>query len=124
MSSSTTPEVLEIEIEDENLTRDNFMFIAMNRFKIVPGHEDAFEKLWRERDSHLKGVKGFKSFNLIKGPRAEYYTLYASHTVWNSKDCFEKWTKSSAFRKAHKNSGKNSNLYLAHPIFEGFDVIF
>ena len=116
--------MLEIEIEDENLTRDNFMFIAMNRFKIVPGHEDAFEKLWRERDSHLKGVKGFKSFNLIKGPRAEYYTLYASHTVWHSKDCFEKWTKSSAFRKAHKNSGKNSNLYLAHPIFEGFDVVF
>ena len=22
------------------------MFIAMNRFKIVPGHEEAFEKLW------------------------------------------------------------------------------
>ena len=124
MSSSTTPEVMEIAIEDESLTRDNLMFIAMNRFKIVPGHEEAFEKLWRERDSHLKGVKGFKSFNLIKGPRAEYYTLYASHTVWHSKDCFEKWTKSSAFRKAHKNSGKNSNLYLAHPIFEGFDVIF
>ena len=57
------------------------MFIAMNRFKIVPGHEDAFEKLWKERDSRLDGVEGGKSFNLIKGPRAEYYTLYASHTV-------------------------------------------
>ena len=116
--------MLQIEIKDENLTRDNLMFIAMNRFKIVPGHEAEFEKLWRERDSHLKGVKGFESFNLIRGPRAEYYTLYASHTVWHSKDCFEKWTKSSAFRKAHKNSGKNGNLYLAHPIFEGFDVVF
>jgi heme-degrading monooxygenase HmoA len=124
MSYSETPEVLEVGIKDQNLTRDNLMFIAMNRFKIVPGHEVEFEKLWRERDSHLKGVKGFESFNLIRGPRAEYYTLYASHTVWHSKDCFEKWTKSSAFRKAHKISGKNSNLYLAHPIFEGFDVVF
>ena len=42
------------------------MFIAMNRFKIVPGKEDAFEKVWKNRDSHLKGVPGFIEFNLIK----------------------------------------------------------
>ena len=100
------------------------MFIATNRFKIVPGHEEAFEKLWKEGDSHLRGVKGFRSFNFLKGPRAEYYTLYVFHTVWHSKDYFEKWSKSSAFREAHKTSGKNSNLHLAHPIFEGFDVVF
>ena len=29
------------------------MYIAMNRFKIVPGKEDEFEKVWRERDTHL-----------------------------------------------------------------------
>ena len=124
MFSYTSPKALKLEINDQSTKRDNLMFIAMNRFKIVPGHEEAFEKLWRERDSHLKGVKGFKSFNLLRGPRAEYYTLYASHTVWHSRDCFEKWTQSSAFRKAHKSSGKNRNLYLAHPIFEGFDVVF
>ena len=95
----------------------------MNRFKISPGQEEAFEKLWKERDTHLNGVEGFQTFNLIKGARAEYYTLYISHTVWNSKECFEKWTKSSAFRKTHKNSGKNSHLYLAHPNFEAFEVI-
>ena len=100
------------------------MFIAMNRFKIVLGHEKAFEELWKKRDKYLNDVKGFQSFNLIKGPRAEYYALYASHNVWHSKDCSEKWTKSSAFHRALKNPGKNSNLYLAHPIFEGFDVIF
>ena len=43
------------------------MFIAMNRFKIVPGKEDAFEKVWKNRDSHLKGVPGFIEFNLVKG---------------------------------------------------------
>ena len=44
------------------------MFIAMNRFKIVPGKEDAFEKVWKNRDSHLKGVPGFIEFNLINMP--------------------------------------------------------
>jgi len=36
------------------------MFIAMNSFKIVPGKENKFEKVWRERDTLLSGVDGFE----------------------------------------------------------------
>ena len=32
------------------------MFIAMNRFKIVPGKENEFERVWKERDTHLSKV--------------------------------------------------------------------
>ena len=39
------------------------MYIAMNRFKIVPGRETDFEKIWKKRDSHLSGVAGFKEFH-------------------------------------------------------------
>ena len=42
------------------------MFLAMNRFKIVSGKEEVFEKIWRERDSHLEDVDGFIEFNLLK----------------------------------------------------------
>ena len=45
------------------------MFIAMNRFKIVLGKEMDFEKVWRERDTHLEGTKGFKEFHLVKGEK-------------------------------------------------------
>jgi heme-degrading monooxygenase HmoA len=45
------------------------MFIAMNRFKIVPGRENDFEKIWKERDSHLEGVPGFKEFHLVRGKK-------------------------------------------------------
>ena len=34
------------------------MYIAMNRFKIDPGRENDFEKIWKERDTHLEGVPG------------------------------------------------------------------
>ena len=43
------------------------MYIAMNRFKIILGRETEFEKIWKERDTHLDDVPGFKKFNLIKG---------------------------------------------------------
>jgi len=98
------------------------MFIAMNRFQIVPGEEEAFEEVWKTRDSHLDGVPGFVGFHLLRGPAAEDHTLYASHSVWNSREDFEAWTKSEAFRKAHANAGGNKPLYLGHPRFEGFEV--
>ena len=99
------------------------MFIAMNRFKIVQGMELKFEKIWKERDSHLDKVPGFLNFNLIKGESNENYTLYASHSTWKSKNDFLNWTKSESFRLAHKDAGKNKNLYKGHPDFEGFEVV-
>ncbi|MEM7170037.1 MAG: antibiotic biosynthesis monooxygenase [Pseudomonadota bacterium] len=99
------------------------MYIAMNRFRIKPGSESAFENVWRSRDSHLNEVEGFRSFHLLKGPDREDHILYSSHTIWDSRGHFEAWTRSEAFRKAHKDAGDNRHLYLGHPEFEGFEVI-
>ncbi len=96
------------------------MFYAMNRFKIVPGNEEAFEQVWKSRDSHLSGVPGFIEFNLLRGPSNEDHTLYSSHTVWRSRDDFEAWTRSEAFRMAHRGAGGNKPMYMSHPEFEGF----
>ena len=52
------------------------MFIAMNRFRVKKGSEDAFEKVWLGRDTYLDRVPGFLEFHLLKGPEAEDYTLY------------------------------------------------
>jgi heme-degrading monooxygenase HmoA len=100
------------------------MFIAMNRFRVRRGSEEAFEKVWQSRDSYLHRVPGFVEFHLLKGPEAEDHTLYASHTVWQSKSAFEAWTKSEEFRAAHARAGNDSTgpLYLEHPKFEGFEV--
>ena len=99
------------------------MFLAMNRFKIVKGKEGEFEKVWKERDTHLEGVKGFISFNLLKGKETDDYSLYASHSIWESNVAFVNWTKSEAFRLAHKNAGIHSDLYLGPPNLETLDHI-
>ena len=98
------------------------MFIAMNRFRVKKGSEQAFEKVWLSRDSRLNKVPGFVEFHLLKGPEHEDFTLYASHTIWQSMSAFEAWTKSEAFRAAHKDAGQNKPLYIDHPQFEGFEV--
>jgi heme-degrading monooxygenase HmoA len=98
------------------------MFIAMNRFRVKKGSEQAFEKVWLSRDTQLTKVPGFVEFHLLKGPEHDDFTLYSSHTVWQSKAAFEDWTRSEEFRAAHKDAGQNKPLYMDHPEFEGFEV--
>ena len=99
------------------------MFIAMNRFRVKRGSEADFEAVWLNREIHIAKEKGFIEFHLLRGPEHEDHTLYASHTIWASEDDFVAWTKSQAFRDAHKDAGQNRPLYLGGPSFEGFSVV-
>ena len=99
------------------------MFIAMNRFRVKKGSEAEFEAVWLNREIHIASVKGFVEFHLLRGPENEDHTLYASHTVWAREEDFIAWTKSQAFRDAHKDAGRNTPLYFGHPSFEGFQAI-
>jgi heme-degrading monooxygenase HmoA len=100
-------------------------YIAMNRFRIRPGAEAEFEEMWRSRESRLKEVPGFVEFRLLKGPKGRDHRLYSSHVIWASKADFEAWTKSQAFRDAHKNAGDEStrDVMLGAPDFEGFETV-
>ncbi len=99
------------------------MFIAMNRFRIAPGKEGEFVEIWKKRDSHLKGVPGFMSFNLLQGATTDECTLFASHSVWESRQAFEEWTRSEAFRLAHAQAGQTKNVYLGPPNLELFEAV-
>ncbi len=99
------------------------MYIAMNRFEVKRGSEKDFEAVWLNRDIHIRNVPGFVEFHLLRGPEAEGHTLYSSHTIWRSEDDFKAWTRSEAFRAAHKDAGSNKPLYNGHPVFEGFTAI-
>mgnify|MGYP002779062703 FL=1 len=99
------------------------MFVAMNRFKVAPGAEGEFEGVWTSRDTHLRTVPGFVEFHLLRGPERDGHVLYASHTIWRSREDFEAWTRSEAFRMAHQRAGGSRPLYLGHPEFEGFEAV-
>lgn len=99
------------------------MFIAMNRFKIAPGFEDGFERIWRERESFLSEVPGFKSFSLLKRSNNEDHVLYASHSIWASREAFEAWTESESFRKAHAQANTPQGTYLGPPELELFESV-
>ena len=94
------------------------MFIAMNRFKISKDFCLEFEQIWRERDSYLEQVAGFKSFNLLKSAEYEGFVLYASHSVWEDENAFTAWTESEEFRLAHRQARAPKGIYISHPELE------
>lgn len=99
------------------------MFIAMNRFRVKPGSEAGFEAAWLSREVYINREPGFVAFHLLKGPRTEEHSLYVSHTMWETPEDFENWTRSESFRAAHKSAGTNMPLYIGGPQFEGFVAI-
>lgn len=100
------------------------MFLAMNRFRIALGKEDAFLEHWRQRQSYLAEVPGFVDFHLLRGASDAESTLFASHTVWESEAAFADWTQSEAFRKAHMQAGQTPrDFYLGPPQLEVFESV-
>ena len=90
------------------------MFIAMNRFQVKKGAEQAFENVWASRESYLGNMPGFVEFHLLKGPVADDHTLYSSHTTWLDKAAFEACLPSLlplGTKVAHK-TGTGSRGYM------------
>ena len=60
------------------------VFVAMNRFKVLPGKEEAFEKRWAARESSLEDMDGFLTFVMLRRDalNAEDGYNYSTLTVW------------------------------------------
>ena len=95
------------------------MFIAMNNFKVASGKESEFERVWRERESHLKGVSGFVQFCLL---RADAPGEYISHSTWESRDAFIAWTQSEAFAQGHRQ-GSLMGVLEGPPQLRTYDAL-
>ena len=94
------------------------MFIAMKRFTILAGKEKEFEEVWKSRETYLNDVEGFKEFHLLKGEGG----IYISHSTWESREAFVRWTESEAFRKAHAQGG-SKGLIAGPPQFSGYELV-
>lgn len=99
------------------------MYIAMNRFLVPGGAEEAFEERWRLRTSYLHQLPGFIAFHLLRGAARGDCTLFASHTTWTDEAAFRNWTQSDQFRASHAAAATVVPLHRGEPEFEGFHTV-
>jgi heme-degrading monooxygenase HmoA len=96
------------------------IFIAMNQFTVNPERGAEFEEIWRKRETFLHEVPGFLHFALLRGDEAG---VYVSHSTWASREAFEGWTKSEAFRKGHAQARTPAGILAGHPKLMTFEAV-
>ncbi len=94
------------------------MFVAMNRFQVTPGSEAEFERIWRERETHLQEVTGFVQFALLRGAAGEYI----SHSTWRDRDAFVAWTESEQFKMGHRQGGSMAGVLAGPPQLNTYEA--
>ena len=95
------------------------MFVAMNNFKVAEGKQEEFERIWKSRESHLAGVPGFVRFALLRGAGDGEYI---SHSTWESRDAFPKWTQSEAFIAGHRQ-GSLMGVLAGPPVVKLYEAV-
>jgi heme-degrading monooxygenase HmoA len=95
------------------------MFVAMNRFKVVAGKEEDFERIWKERETYLQGVDGFMQFALL---RSDSPSEYVSHSTWENREAFMAWMQSPAFAAGHRQ-GSMAGVLEGPPQVSTYEAI-
>lgn len=98
------------------------MIVTNNRIPVHPDHADAFEEAFSNRASLVDGMPGFVSFRLLR-PTKEG-DPYIVMTIWESREHFEGWTNSDAFKEGHAKSGTlPREAFLGHPTLEMHEIV-
>jgi len=99
------------------------MFVTMNRIPVNPEFSKAFEERFASRAGLVDKAPGFIR-NLVLRPVEESSGRYIVMTLWESREAFQAWTKSDAFRKAHAGARKApEGMYLGPGKIEVFETV-
>lgn len=79
------------------------MITVANRISVNPEYHDQFEARFRDRAGLVDGMPGFIANHVLRPLKAgEPFVVL---TFWESREAFEAWTNSDAFRQGHARSG-------------------
>lgn len=74
------------------------MIVVANRIPVAEGHEEEFERRFRDREGLVDQSPGFIRNEVLRPVKGDFYVV---KTYWEDMASFEAWTRSDAFREAH-----------------------
>ncbi|MBD0372449.1 MAG: antibiotic biosynthesis monooxygenase [Pyrinomonadaceae bacterium] len=94
------------------------MIVVMNRITVAQGREEEFEQTFVERDRAVDQMTGFLDLQVLRPAEGRTYIVM---TRWNSREAFDAWTTSEAFRSAHQK--QSPGFAEGRPVLEIFEVL-
>jgi heme-degrading monooxygenase HmoA len=96
-------------------------FVAVSRFVVANGMEDAVCRAFLERPRKVDTEPGFRGFEVLRptDDAREFWLV----TRWSDESCFRKWHGSHAYRESHagipkglKLDPKETRLFALHVV--------
>ena len=97
------------------------MFVSTNRRRTESGRGWELEDRFRESSKVAEAAEGFISFEMWKTESTPDYDEYLVVTHWESKEAHHRWTRSDAFKEAHRG-GVRADYMVGHPELTNYDV--
>lgn len=79
------------------------MFVVCNRVQVNPTHAAVFEQLFLSRSHMVDNSPGFVRFQLMRPAKTD--DSYVVMVTWESKEAYQAWLKSDAFKQGHSRTG-------------------
>ena len=78
-------------------------YAVLNHLYVNPGLEEDFERIFLNRDKHLRNTKGFENLLFLTPHRThEHYVII---TFWHDEAAYKHWQASQEYKASHKNRG-------------------
>ena len=98
------------------------MIVTANRIPVNPEFADAFEARFANRAGLVDNMPGFVANYVLRPATPD--TPYIVLTYWESKEHFDAWVNSDAFKQGHARSGSlPREAYTGRNQFEMFEVV-
>lgn len=95
------------------------MYVVMNVLQVPEQGKSKMMELFANSAENMKQVPGCLEFQFLNSLDEEKQIVY---TKWESREAFEAWTKSEAFRKAHEERRTSGSTATGSKI-EMYEVI-
>lgn len=95
------------------------MIVVANRIPVAKGHEKAFEERFSRRLRLVESSPGFIRNEILRPIRGEAYVVLV---YWRTREDFETWSQSDAFRRAHADHPP-AEMFAGPNVLEIFEII-
>ena len=95
------------------------MIVVANRIPVAKGYEKAFEERFGKRLRLVESAPGFLRNEILRPIRGDHYVVLV---YWETREAFEAWSQSDAFRQAHAEHPP-AQMFSGPNVLEIYEVI-
>lgn len=96
-------------------------FVALSRFEVMPGWEDAVSEAFRDRPHQVESTPGFVRLEVLRPAEnpAEFWLL----TFWSDEESFRTWHRGHDRKAAHTGMPEGLRLRPGSARLSSFEMI-